>query len=241
MRREILAFLILSTLVSAALDQSYVMTVDREGNSEIAKSMEFVAFTNEFTEEDFETVKGICETDSEIDCSVDGKTLTITEDFAPGQYYSYKADYGIPSITYELTVKNIPTDTFTDSLNKLFVKAGVESGSSSGFSIDLENTKENQENARFLRKYDANITYKIIMPIGIESAMAGNSSGKASGNSVTFDIVSLMEESEPVKIKSSELNMGYLIILSAAVVLGALAFSFFNSKPVKKTSKKKKK
>jgi hypothetical protein len=61
------------------------------------------------------------------------------------------------------------------------------------------------------------------------------------GNSVTFDVVTLMEESAPVVIKSSELNMGYLIILAAAVVLGALAFSFFNSKPIKKTAKKKKK
>lgn len=243
MRREILAFLILSTLVSAALDQSYSMTLDREGNSQISKGMDIVVFTNEFTEDDFEKVKEICETDSEIDCSVEGKTITITEDFVPGQHYSYQADYGIPSITYEVTIKKIPTDTFSTSLDKLFRKAGAVNGSqsSSGVSIDLLNAKENQENAKFLRKFDANITYQITMPTGVSYAMAGNTTGVVNGNSVMFDVVSLMEESQPLLIKSSELNMGYLIILAAAIVLGALAFSFFNSKPVKKTTKKKKK
>ncbi len=243
MRREILAFLILSTLVSAALDQSYVMTLDRDGNSEISKSMDIVVFTSGFTEEDFAKVKEICETDSEFDCSVDGKTLTITEDFAPGQYYSYEADYGVPSISYKLTLKRIPTDSFADSMNKLFMKAGASAGgqSSSGFTIDLLNTKENQENAEFLRKYDANITYKVMMPTHVDYAMAGNSTGNVDGSYANFDVVTLMEESQPAVVKSSELNMGYLIILAAAVVLGALAFSFFNSnRPAKKAKKKKK-
>jgi hypothetical protein len=241
MRREILAILILCTLASAALDQPYVMTVGREGNSEISKSMEIVAFTGNFTEEDFAKIKDICETDSEIDCSVDGNILTITEDFVPGQQYSYEADYGIPSITYTVTLKRIPADSFSASLERLFMKAGAGSGVGSGLPIDLLNANENRENAKLLRKYDANITYQIIMPAGISYAMAGNSTGAVDGNSVTFDVVTLMEESAPVVIKSSELNMGYLIILAAAVVLGALAFSFFNSKPIKKTAKKKKK
>lgn len=243
MRREILALLILSTLVSAALDQSYVMTVDRDGNSEISKSMDFLVFTADFTAEDFAEVKEICQTDSEIDCGVEGSTLTITEKFAPGQHYSYSADYGIPYITYSLTLKSIPADKFDSTMNRLLMKAGAgDSSASSGIPIDLSNANENQENAKLLRKYDVNITYDIIMPTGVSYSKAnGSDSGAISGNTVSYDVVSLMEQSEQVSVKSSELNMGYLIILAAAVVLGALAFSFFNSKPVKKTDKKKKK
>lgn len=241
MRREILAFLILSTLVSAALDQSYVMTVDREGNSQISKSMDFLVFTEDFSEEDFAKVKEICQSDSEIDCSVEGSTLTITEAFSPGQYYSYQADYGVPYITYSLNLKSIPADRFDSSMNRLLMKAGAPSGSS-GMPIDLSEAVKNRQNAEFLRKYDVNITYDLIMPTGISSSQAnGSDIGAVSGNIVSYDVVSLMERSGQVSIKSGELNMGYLIILAAAVVLGALAFSFFNSKPVKKTGKKKKK
>jgi hypothetical protein len=240
MRREIFAFLILTSLVSAALDQSYTMTVTREGNSEIVKSMDISVFTGEFGQGALDDVKALCEVDTELQCGVEGNVITITKSFRPGEYYSFEADYGIPMSTYTMMLKKIPTDSFSVALDQILKRAGVVNGSEGGSAlpIDLREAEENQENAEFLRRFNANLSYEVIMPSGVGET---STSGSKRGNSVTFDIVSLMEESKPVVIKSGELNMGYLIILGAALVLGGLAFSFFESKPVKKRGKKKKK
>ena len=243
MRREILVVLLMCTLVSAGLDQSYIHVVDREGNSEITKTMDISAFMTDFEEGSMEKISDLCVEDPELRCSVEGKTITITESFSPGEHYDFKADYGIPFITYTLTQKKIPTDTFSVSLDKLLRKAGVIEGGVEGSAdaIDLYNEEENRENAGFLRRFNVNLSYQITVPTDIDEASAGNVSGAVDGPSATFDIVDLMEESRPVVIKNSELNMGYLVIIAAIVVLGALAYSFFKSKPqVKKKTKKAK-
>ncbi|MBU0526932.1 hypothetical protein KKE92_00470 [Candidatus Micrarchaeota archaeon] len=243
MRREILVILLMCTLVSAGLDQSYIHIVDREGNSEITKTMDISAFMTDFEDGSMENVSDLCSIDPELRCSVDGKVITITESFSPGEHYNFQVDYGIPFITYTLTQKKIPTDVFSVSLDKLLRKAGVIEGGVEGSAdaIDLYNEEENKENAGFLRRFKVNLSYQITVPTTIDEARAGNVSGIVDGSTATFDIVDLMEESQPIVIKNSELNMGYLVIIAAVIILGGLAYSFFKSKPaVKKKTKKTK-
>lgn len=235
MRREILALLILTAFASAALDQSYAMSISRDGSSVISKSFNLALSSDGLDGDALGKISDICQSDSAVGCSVEGTRLTISEGFSPGEYYSFDAEYGLPSITYTVTLKKIPDDKFSLALDGLMRKAGALSGSQGTASpIDLGEEQKNRENAMFLRKFNANMTYMVLMPTNIGYAMAGNTSGMVSGESASFDLLSLMEESRPVVIKSSELNMGYLIILAAFVVLGALAVSFFKSKPARK-------
>jgi len=241
MRREILAVLLMCTLVSAGLDQSYIQVVDREGNSEITKTMDISAFMTDFEEGSMEKISDLCEAEPELRCSVEGKKITITESFSPGEHYNFKVDYGIPFITYTLTQKKIPTDVFSVSLDKLLRKAGVVEGGVEGSAdaIDLFNEEENRENAGFLRRFNVNLSYQITVPTAIDDASAGNVSGAVDGTTATFDIVEVMEESQPMTVRNSELNLGYMIIIAAVIVLGGLAYSFFRSKPPAKKKTKK--
>ncbi len=227
MRREIFLFLIVSSLAFAALDQTYVQDVSREGASEITKSMDVTLFAGGLDDEAFQRISEVCDTDAELVCSIEDKTIAMTEKFSPGVHYSFEADYGFPSITYTFTLKKVATDRFATSLDKLLLKAGViEEMGGAVPPIDLEDKETNLEGAALLRQLKANITYVVNMPTAITEASAGS----VSGSSVTFDVASLMEASKPVTVRCSELNMAFLIVIGAVIVLGGLALSFIMQK-----------
>lgn len=243
MRRELILLLALS-LAWGAVDQTYVHTVSRDGSSVMEKESELTIFATELDEEDFQRMKAVCESGSRVQCSVDveEKTVSITEEFAAGGYYTYSTNYGFPFITYTMVVDKIPNDRFSSSLSRLLVEANVTDPSMGGGSvnpIDFEDAVNNREVARILRGIGANLTYIVNFPVPVSEASAGNVSGSISGNSVTFDLISLLEASEPVSIKSSELNLGYFVIIAGVLVVAGLAFSFFWSKPLKGPRKKK--
>jgi len=134
-----------------------------------------------------------------------------------------------------LTVKKIPTDKFSRSLERILREAGVVEGSGSAAeAIDLLN--DNSKEAEFLRKFNVNIVYTIEMPAGITEATAGDVSGAIDGTSVSFDLLEVMENQAPIVVKSSQLNTSYVIIAAAIVVLAGLAMLFRGSK--KKRRKK---
>jgi hypothetical protein len=241
MRREIIALLLLAAVVNAALDQSYIHTVSRNGSSVIVKTMELSVFSNELDNEAFGKVDGFCKTNKTIECSVDEdmKTITITERFSPAGYYSFKTDYGVPFTTHKLVLRRIPTDRFGQTLDKLLFAAGVinETGDSVD-SLDLKDRESNKESALFLRRFNANITYTLHMPSSPYKAAAGNVTGVISGNSVTFDLVEVIEESESIEVEGNELNISYLAIIAMVIVLAALTLSFMRTKKVKRRRKR---
>ena len=223
MRRKIFIFLIVSSLAFAALDQTYVQDVSREGTSEITKSTDITLFAAGLDEDVFDSIKEVCDTDAELVCSIEDKTITMTERFSPGVHYSFEADYGFPSITYTFTLKKVATDRFAASLDRLLLKAGaIDELGGAVPPIDLGDRETNLEGAALLRQLKANITYVVNMPTDISEASAGT----VDGSSVTLDVASLMEKSEPVTVRCTELNMAFLIVIGAVIVLGALALSF---------------
>ena len=234
--------LLFSVLVNAALDQTHVHTISRDGSSTITKSMDLTIFSGMLNEGAFENIDEICQTDQSIDCSVEpeDKKITITERFSSGSYYTFTADYGIPYITYEVVVRRVPADRFSSSLDRLLIAAEAVNvtGAGSVEPLDLRDEK-NEENAYYLERFRANLTYTINMPAPVYEASAGNVSGTVTGNSAEFDLVDVLGESEYITVTSKEVNSGYLIIIAMVIIVAALALSFFRAKKPEKKKKKR--
>lgn len=242
MRREILALLLFSVLINAALDQSYVHTVSSDGSSTITKSMDLTIFSNILGEDTFERIDEICLANQTADCSVDKekRTITMTESFSGGSYYTLTVDHGIPYVTYSLVVRRVPTDRFASSLDRLLVATeAVEEAGSATEPLNLRD-EANREGADYLERFKANITYTINMPAPVHEAHAGAVNGSITGNSVQFDFIDVLRESDYMVVTSKEINYGYLSIMAMVIVLAALALSFFRGKKPSKKSRKRK-
>ena len=235
--KTIIAILMLSIVVNAALDQSYLQTIAGDGSSTIVKTQEMNVFSNQLKSGALERMANVCQQGFAVPCSVDqeNKKITLTEKLSSNSgYYTLSSDYGFPYITYTLTITKIPTDRFSADLDKLLVASDAISSAGGGSAQPINLNEDNNESVYYLRKFKANITYAIKMPAATYEASAGNVSGKRDGSSVTFDLVEVMSTSKPVIVKSSELNWTYLIIIVAAISLGGLAITFFTTKPRKR-------
>lgn len=246
MRADIIAVLILvmASTVSAALDQTYVQTVSRDGSSVMEKTMELSVFSNQLTPDVLGKMADLCKTDRDLDCDVDieGKKVTIREKLTAGEDYAFATDYGLPDVTYTLVLRSMPNDRFSAALDKLLVGAGVigVTGGATG-PLVLTDKEANQESLYYLKLLNVKMTYRLTMPAAISEASAGSVAGEVSGDSVTFDLLKVMEQSEPVTVKSSELNLGYIAGIIGIVVLVALAAYFlYANRPVEKKPRKRK-
>jgi hypothetical protein len=226
-------------LAGAAIDQSYVQTVHRNGTSSIEKTMEVAIFSDQFASDGLERMDAYCSKGKGIDCSVDveKKRVTITESFASGGYYAFSSDYGLPFITHTLVIDRIPSDRFATLFERLLIESNATPGLVSGGTVkptDLGDEEANSEVVAALRLIQANITYTVVMPVAVSEAGAGNASGSIDGSSASFDLVEVLDASKPITVKSRELNLGYLVAIAGVVVLVALALSFFGMKPAKR-------
>jgi hypothetical protein len=114
----------------------------------------------------------------------------------------------------------------------------VESTGGSADPLDLLDKEGNAESVYFLKRFEANITYSVNMPVAITEAGAGGVNATVLGDrTVRFDLVDIMEEGQPITVKSQEMNVANIILVVAVIVLGALAYSFFRQKPKKKKKK----
>ncbi|MFN7991933.1 MAG: hypothetical protein U0R44_07310 [Candidatus Micrarchaeia archaeon] len=239
MRREIFAILLLCLASSAALDQSYYQVVAKNGSSQIEKTMGVAIFANQLNPDALGRMEAVCKNQTHFRCSVDvaGKKVTIREGFESGGYYSYETEYGLPYTTHTLTVTKIPTDKFTNDLERILVEAGALDQSSGGGGsvqpIDLKDEQENRQNAELLKQFKANITYTIEMPQAISESQCGNITGSVDGAVVRFDLIDVLRQSRPITVRGRELNLGYITAIVGLIVIIGLAVSFFTSKPVK--------
>ncbi len=228
--RQIFALFIFFALTNAALDQLYVQNVYQNGTSTIVKTMDLSIFSKTLTQDAFSKMQAFCSS-----CEVDKEhsTITISESFDSGDYYTLKSDYGLPFITHTLTINKIPTDRFSTSLEKILLGSGAAEniGGNTVSAIDLKDSK-NAEGYPLLKALSVNITYRVNMPGGIDGA--ASDAVLLSSSSAQFDVVEALKEPKTITIVSRELNLGYIIGLIGIIVLAALAASFVISKPAKK-------
>lgn len=230
MRREIIFLLLAVSLAAATLDQTYAQTVDREGDSVIVKSTDLSLLMGQLGEGSLAKLSRFCESDGS--CSVEGNTVTITEEFSPGSYYTFTAEHGIPFSQYTYEIRKIPADRFGQLLDKLLLEAGVIDETGDVLDpIDLSDKESNGKDAEDFRRFNVNINYSIVMPGSVSEAHAGNASASIEGSKATFDVVEVMADSEPMVVKSSELNLGVLVLIAGIIIVAGLAVAFKKSKP----------
>ena len=233
MRREIFGILILCTLVSAGLDQSYVHDVSRDGTSTITRTIDVSAFTAQLEDDAIERIDETCKGNPNLACSVDleREAITMRQEF-PARDYSFEANHGLFFIDYQVTIRIIPTDDFGSSLEELMLKSGVlEEGSEEDLEpIDLNNKQQNLAIAAFLEMFESEFSYQVNMPSAIQEANAG----EINGRTLNIDMIDVMKDSETIVIKSSEANWVNIFVLASVIAIGALTLSFFLSKKQKK-------
>jgi len=225
--------LILCSSVYAAMEQSYVMTMDQNGNSVITKDMDLSLYADLLPPGSFQRMSDVCAGGFKTPCSVDAvkRTVHMQDTFSEKDgYYSFKADYGFPSIRYVVTVNSLPIDRFGYDLDSLLSAANATKGASAGTIRSLELNADNSKTAAQLAQIGTNISYTIVMPDYIDQAPEGTVNGKR----VVFDVVTLMGREGPVTVASSELNFPYLLIAFAAIVVAGLAVSFMGSNKERK-------
>ena len=228
MRAEMILLMLVCSAAAADMDQSYTHAVAKDGSSIMGKSLELSLFSGELAPETLQRMKDICKRDLELDCDVDvgTKMVTIREEMQPGSYYSFSADYGLPDVTYTMTLKGLPGDRFAASLGKLLVKAGVAEGGSSSSPLYFVDTERNSEMLYYLRMLEADVSYAVTFPVAITEARAGNIEGSVDGDSASFDIVSVIEEGQPIVVSGKETNWGYIVGIMGVLLLIGLGIAF---------------
>lgn len=224
--REIIFLIVLSSLVFASLDQSYQQVVKRSGDSLITKSSDLTVFQNSIG--NLTKIEELC--NSNKNCEFRNKTIYITEEFQPGNYYTYKEEYGFPFVEQVITIRKIPTDIFGESLDRVIIEAeAIDSVPGSIEAIDLLESETNLESSIFLKRFDIKIIYKITMPSQIYDAYSGNISANITDKTAEFNLVDILGQSSNITVKSREINMSLIIIISAIIVFSAMALSVKNS------------
>jgi len=240
MRRGILALLLLSMLMSGAIEQTFVHTMSSDGNSTMAKTMDISLFATQLPGSAMQKVESYCRSGGGIVCTMNAgtKVLGITETLRPGGYYTYTADYGLPFVTYTLTVSSLPNDVFAADIDNILRDANVTTrGSAAVKALDLTDKTGNAESLPVLKRLKANLTYTVTMPAAIAEAKAGKVKGSVSGPTASFDLLDVMGEGAPIVVVSRELNSFTLVAILAVLTVGAMSYSFFF--PKKKTRGRK--
>ncbi len=216
-------------LAGATIEQTYVQTLSRSGSSTIEKTMDLGVFGKVI---DIQKIADYCKQGNS--CTVDqaSKKITLIEKFSQGSEYTFSSDYGLPFITYRMTLSRVSTDKFNAAFEKVLVATNATDGKGfdAGNPIELTDAKGNQELVGMLKGVKADIKYTITMPATIEGT---------NSELQTFDVVAAMESATPITVVSKELNTGYMAAIAGVVVLIGLMASFIVSKPKKKGAKTK--
>ncbi|NYZ77579.1 hypothetical protein H0O02_04690 [Candidatus Micrarchaeota archaeon] len=230
--RTALAVIFLSVMLTGSIFQTYEQSVKTDGSSTIKKEFDLGLFSGMLGENAEARIAEACSSDASLGCISSNGMVTISEEFsADGGYYSFRSDYGIPYIEYDLTINRIPLEKFSERLDRILLSAGLINSTSGAYGgpLNLRDAETNREAAYVLKQSGMDVRYVVVMPSGIASAAAGESSGVINGSRAEFLLSDVLRESQPIMVTSRELNLGYIAVIAAIVVLGAFALSFRKS------------
>ncbi len=229
--RTALAFVLL-LMLTGSIFQSYEHTVDTKGDSVLEKEMDVGIFLGLLEEGAAGKISSACSSDESLGCSFSEGVLVLSDKFSENDgYYSFEASYGIPYVEYELTIRKIPNERFTEMLDRILLAAGLTNTSSTSYGAPLNlQDPANRESAVFLRQSNIDISYAVLMPGEVASAASGEVSGSIEDSRAEFMLSDVLYEAQPIVVKSREINWGYIIFIAAVVVLAAFALSFRKSR-----------
>jgi hypothetical protein len=221
--RKLIVLLLFAALASGAFDQSYIQTVGTDGSSVMVKTQDLSVFSNTVS---FPALAKACAMMSSVQCSVTGQTMTITARFGPASgYYTYTTDNGFPLITKTLVISKVPNDVFGNDLARVLQAANITGSGGQDVAIDL--TADNSGIVPTLKQLKVKLTYTVDMQAAPTEASAGDVTGTIDGNTVTFNLVDVMASGKPIIIRTSELNLGAIVLIIGILVVAWLAYSFF--------------
>lgn len=218
-----------SILLIGSVFQTYEQTVKTNGDSIIKKEYEIGLFSGMLGENASAKIAQACSADHSLGCTVDNEKITDIKQFSNDEkYYSLKTDYGIPYVEYEIEIRKIPVDKFAEMLDKTLFSAGLinKTSDSYGEPLNLQDTEANKEIVPIIREMGMDIKYVVVVPGEIISATAGNSVGSINANSAEFMLSDVLAESQPIVVKSREINWAYMIIIVAVLAIALFALSF---------------
>ncbi len=218
MRNIAILMFAVSILLTGAIAQEYTQTVERDGDSRITKTFA----TTLLHGYDIEAIEAVCENE-EYSCSIENGKMSITISAYEGsKYYQEETDYGLPFITYTLTLRSVPTDLFSQKLNEILVASGQEERTEVPAT---EIWKRDSEAVSTLRSF-GDISYTIYMPGWISETNIG----EVKDSAVTFMFSEAYQEETSIIIKSQDINSGYFVLVVMAIVIVAFTFSFLKKK-----------
>jgi len=228
--RIFLAVVLLSLLFTGSVYQTYEQTVDIGGKSVITREEDAGLFLGLLGDDAAAKIGQACAKDGSLGCSYSEGKLKLTERFSPSDgYYDFEASYGLPYVEYELNVRKIPADRFMERLNDILVAAGLTNiTEQSGRPIDL--ASDNAEMARLLGDSGLEISYVIVMPGEIAIASAGGVEAEKEYDAAAFALSEVLEQRGPITVRSRELNLGYILLILAVLIIVAFTASFFFGK-----------
>ncbi len=231
MMRKISAVVIVFLLIvlTGSVFQTYEHTVRSNGESEIKKEFDIGFFTGMFEQNANNKIAQVCYPGSPFRCEYNNSKIVLRKEFSQSDgYYEFYVNYGIPFIDYEIVVRKIPTEKFSEMLDTVLLSAGVVNATADDYGkpIDIENTAASKEAATLIKQTGLDIKYVIIMPGHVWSASAGHVNASFEGERAEFLLSDVLGEAQPMVIKSRELNLSYILLISMIIVVAAFTLSF---------------
>lgn len=220
--KRILPLFIMLLLLTGSVIQTYHHKSDFLGNAVIEEKRDISLFIDLLPDVTVEDIKAVCESYSDLNCRVEGAFLTMEVRLEPrNAYYSLETDYGFPFSTTTMTIERIPNDLFDEQINDILEKTDLKSGEGTTRPIDLRDKQSNKAIAAAYRQAGLEAQYTIEMP---------------NGEIRTYDLVELLEDSKPITIRTTELNLWLIILAVGLVALALVSWSFFGNRSGRKKS-----
>ena len=230
-------------LLSGCIKQEYYQKMEKDGSSMIKQITDFSPMVETMKESmaDFdggdsgenvtEGLKEVCNeiTDETISCSADGLILTLEKRFTPEDgYYTFEVEQGLFN-TYKVTVNKIPTDAFGDALSG---EDFIDGATASTQIVSLKDKTNAKQAAQTATLIGMEFSYVVEMPGSITSATVdgGEYVPEIEGSTAKYDLVEVFDDSGSLVIESQELNILWIGIALAVIVIAVLAFMYFKKK-----------
>ncbi|HLC68454.1 MAG TPA: hypothetical protein VJH24_01325 [Candidatus Bilamarchaeaceae archaeon] len=230
-------------LFTGCIRQEFHQTVDKDGSSTLAATYDFAQFielSSEYgaqygmpggiTQSAFavqmqERCTAARQTNPSMECAVNGTTLQMTVPLeADNPYYDFEVEENLLFRTYRFTLHTVPLDRFDAG-------ASVDERLEPPEPVDLTDKSKNAQQAQSLRLINGfAFTYAVEMPGSVVTATAGTYEAEIDGNTATFDMLEVLQDSAPLTVESQELNFFFLVAVVAVLLIVAVALAFLKHK-----------
>ena len=242
-RNGVLILLVAMFLLSGCIKQEYYQKVNSDGTSTIRQVTDFTGMVESMGEsmasmgetpgENFtagllESCSGLA--DESVACSVDGYVLTLEKSFTPEDgYYTFEVEQGLYN-KYKLTVNKVPSDVFADAMQDEDLMGGAEASTDTIDLRDKTNAKQTAQTVALISGME--LTYTVEMPGTVTNAYVdgGEYVPKIEGSSAEYDLLGVFDDSGALVVESEELNILWVGIGLAVMIIAILAILYFRKK-----------